>query len=129
MGAPLATIPLVNAIVFWAYGDAKRVFTATEGLEANRAELPLWQMGVAGAYAGFVNAFVVSPMELVKVQLQGQAADGVGPRYYKGPLDWCKQAYRTAGFRPLLQGLTPTVIREIPAYAAQFFAYEVRGAA
>lgn len=63
MGTPLATIPLVNAIVFWAYGDAKRWMTATD---PRRSELPIWQLAAAGAYAGVVNSSVVCPVELVR---------------------------------------------------------------
>ncbi len=35
-------------------------------------DLNLWQLGAAGAWAGFVNSFVISPVELVKTRLQLQ---------------------------------------------------------
>ena len=126
------TIPLVNAIVFWAFGDAKRFMARANGEEPDRSQLSLVQLGAAGAYAGFVNAFVVTPMELVKIQLQGQAADAAGSmtgsgRYYAGPLDWARSVYRSgARATAYFQGMIPTIMREIPAYAGQFLLYEVR---
>lgn len=159
MGMPMATIPLVNAIVFWAYGDAKRFLTPPRA----REDLALWQLSLAGAYGGLVNSLVVGPVELVKVQLQSQAADaavrscagaaavaaagtgagtgagvGVGavalgvahmhthamPPLFKGPLDFVRHACGCRGWRAPLQGLVPTIIRELPAYAGQFFVYE-----
>jgi hypothetical protein len=34
--------------------------------------LNLWQLALAGGWAGFVNSFIISPVELVKTRLQIQ---------------------------------------------------------
>jgi hypothetical protein len=130
MSMPLATIPVVNAVVFWAYGDAKRYMETTQ----KRSELPISHLAACGAYAGLVNCAVVSPTELVKIQLQAQAADAktwsaAGGQYYNGPLQWFKDAFRLNGWRAGFQGMVPSILRELPAYAGQFFMYEVSAAA
>lgn len=92
----MASIPLVNAIVFAAYGQAKsflRDSGTVSGSGVAKTELlslsshhqhtltmldnpdeplNLWQLALAGSWAGFVNSFVVSPVELVKTRLQIQ---------------------------------------------------------
>ena len=130
MSLPLLTIPLVNAVVFWAYGDAKRVLGSASS--ADRAELPLWMLTLAGAYAGIVNGIIAAPVDLVKVQLQAQVAEPAtwaasGGKYFSGPTQWAKHAYAAGGWRAALQGFVPTIVREVPAYAGQFYVYEVSG--
>ena len=61
----LSTVPLVNAVVFSSYELAKR----GQGIEDNQEET-FRQSIVAGSFAGFVNSFVVGPIELVKCRLQ-----------------------------------------------------------
>eukprot|EP01087_Luapelamoeba_hula_P016357 TRINITY_DN5027_c0_g1_i1.p1 TRINITY_DN5027_c0_g1~~TRINITY_DN5027_c0_g1_i1.p1 ORF type:complete len:662 (+),score=109.99 TRINITY_DN5027_c0_g1_i1:80-2065(+) len=69
MGSPLATIPVINAIVFASYGLAKSWFTDPEN---PNKPLTLLQLASAGAFAGIVNSVVVSPVELIKTRLQTQ---------------------------------------------------------
>lgn len=171
MGVPLATVPLIHAVMFTGYGTAKRFLAskqpsdtpwfnngttpapphhphshpgvltvADHGViavdeEIDDSELELWQLGVAGGFSGFVNSAIVGPVELVKIQLQVQAADkknamtnigGVLSRHYHGPWDFAKTAASAHGWRALLQGLFPTVVVETLACAGQFVAYEVR---
>ena len=180
MGVPLATGPLINAVMFSGYGFAKRWLTTSKQQDtpwfdgpadgAARADAPapgtrsppqavshsvltvadhgvialdddiddsglqLWQLAVAGAYSGFLYSFIVGPVELVKIQLQVQAADkrtaasminGVATRHYKGPVDFALDATRKHGWRAMFQGLPPTVIVETLACSSQFVSYEV----
>jgi hypothetical protein len=66
LASPMVSVPLVNAVVFSSYGQAKELLqgrhpatalTATEGC-------------LAGAWAGLVNTSVVTPVELLKCRLQ-----------------------------------------------------------
>eukprot|EP01126_Amoeba_proteus_P056227 TRINITY_DN7046_c0_g3_i1.p1 TRINITY_DN7046_c0_g3~~TRINITY_DN7046_c0_g3_i1.p1 ORF type:complete len:178 (-),score=23.49 TRINITY_DN7046_c0_g3_i1:488-1021(-) len=64
---PLLTVPLVNALVFGAYGQARRWLG-----HHDPTELTLGQIALCGAWSGLVNCAVVGPIELVKTQMQQQ---------------------------------------------------------
>eukprot|EP00455_Lapot_gusevi_P031054 TRINITY_DN3352_c0_g1_i3.p1 TRINITY_DN3352_c0_g1~~TRINITY_DN3352_c0_g1_i3.p1 ORF type:complete len:387 (+),score=61.16 TRINITY_DN3352_c0_g1_i3:77-1162(+) len=139
MGGPMVTVPAVNAIVFASYESGKRFLQRS----APDQPLTLHQMAMAGAWAGFVNSLVVSPVELVKSKLQVQytpKAAYVQPTSplatasattttssalrYNGPLDCILKIVRSHGVFGLGQGMVATIAREVPGYAGQFYAYE-----
>lgn len=59
---PLVTVPIVNAVVFGSYELYKKL--------TKKQHLSLIDGIENGAFAGFVNTFVVSPVELVKCRMQ-----------------------------------------------------------
>ena len=65
MGSPLITIPIVNSIVFASYEFAKRMMGVQIGEECTFS-----QSLIAGMFGGFMNSFILSPIELVKCKLQ-----------------------------------------------------------
>jgi hypothetical protein len=67
MGSPLITIPIVNSIVFASYELAKRMM----GVQLHQ-ECTFMQSLIAGSFGGFMNSFILSPIELVKCRLQVQ---------------------------------------------------------
>ena len=59
---PIITVPIVNAVVYGSYEAYKKIMkkdtlSMLDGIEN-------------GAFAGFVNSFVVGPVELVKCVMQ-----------------------------------------------------------
>jgi hypothetical protein len=112
MGSPLMTIPLVNSIVFASYEFAKRGMGVPLGEECTFS-----QSLVAGMFGGFMNSFVLSPIELVKCRLQVQR-ECKKTAYYKGPVDCLRKILVEEGVRNgLFKGLASTLAREIPCYA------------
>lgn len=77
---------------------------------------------ITGAIAGFVEAFAVTPVELVKIRLQLQKESRENA-YYKGNIDCIKKIYNEKGVRGLYQGHFANILRETPAIAAQFGSY------
>ena len=65
IGPPLFTVPLINSIVFASYEFCKRLI----GIHQHQ-DYTFGQSLVSGMFAGFVNSFVLSPVELVKCRLQ-----------------------------------------------------------
>lgn len=61
---PLMTLPLINSIVFSSYEFFKWLVGVRPG-----EEFTTGQAMMAGCFAGFVNSFLLSPIELVKVRL------------------------------------------------------------
>ncbi len=64
VGPPLVTVPLVNSIVFASFEFCKRTMGVLPGHDFTVA-----QNVIAGSFAGFVNSFAVSPIELIKCRL------------------------------------------------------------
>ena len=59
---PLITVPLVNAVVFGSYELYKKL--------KGKTSLSFWDGVENGAFAGFANTIVVTPVELVKCKMQ-----------------------------------------------------------
>jgi hypothetical protein len=117
MGPPLVTVPLINSIVFASYEFCKRLMGVRSEKEFTFVQ-SLW----SGMFAGFVNSFVLSPIELVKCRLQIQREDKAHA-YYKGPIDCLKKIINEEGPKGPFKGLVSTISRETPCYAGQFGGY------
>ena len=65
MGPPLVTVPLINSIVFASYEFSKRQLGVVSD-----DDFTFQQSMISGMFAGLVNSFVLSPIELVKCRLQ-----------------------------------------------------------
>lgn len=69
---------------------------------------------LAGSFAGFMNAFAASPIELLKIRLQAQRSKG----NLNGPIAVASQLIKEQGIKKgLFRGLWVTICKEIPAYA------------
>ena len=106
MGAPVMGVALVNAILFTSYGFGKQIFDG--------------EYYKAGALAGFVNSFACSPIEMIKIRLQGQITMGD----YSGPWNVVKDTFSKDGIRGIYRGLHVTIIKEIPACAGWYSGFE-----
>ena len=115
----------VNALIFGIHGNVKRVLDIKDPL---RCEV------FAGATAGFIESFVVAPMELVKtrMQLQGEGLAHTGgrqcylyhPYLYSSPADCVRKIYAHENkLRGIYRGLGITLCREVPAFSLYFSSY------
>ncbi|KAE9607025.1 hypothetical protein Lal_00025857 [Lupinus albus] len=125
MGAPLATVAALNAVLFSVRGQMEALLRSHPG-----ATLTISQQIVAGAGAGVAVSILACPTELIKCRLQAQSAvAGSGTAAvtlkYGGPMDVAKQVLKSeGGIKGLFKGLVPTMAREIPGNAAMFGVYE-----
>lgn len=142
MAGPMLTIPLVNAIVFASYAQAKDLLHRLQDVPA---PLTLTQIALAGGYSGFINCLVVCPVELVKTRLQIQheamtlalpsltrlSHSSPRPRphidpdtRFDGPVDAVRKIISHNGIKGMFRGMSATIYREVPGYATQFWCYE-----
>ncbi|KAF8118537.1 hypothetical protein N665_0004s0022 [Sinapis alba] len=128
MGAPLATVAALNAVLFTVRGQMEGLLRSDLGVP-----LTISQQFVCGAGAGFAVSFLACPTELVKCRLQAQGAlagastinSVVAAVKYDGPMDVARHVLRSeGGARGLFKGLFPTFAREIPGNATMFATYE-----
>lgn len=118
LGPPLVTVPMINSIIFASYEFCKRLL----GVKSQQ-DFTFAQSMYCGMFAGLVNSFVLSPIELVKCRLQIQSESRQNA-YYKGSVDCLVKICREEGLRNgLFKGMLSTVLREVPCYAGQFGAY------
>jgi len=111
MSSPLAGVAAMNALSFGVYGNVIRRMDNPDSVAA---------ITTAGVSAGFVAAFVCSPMELVKTQMQVRG-DGKGPFAVISEIAKSKPL----GIRGLGKGLAITIAREVPACGVYFSSYEL----
>jgi len=122
MSSPMFGVALINGIVFSVQNASKVLFDNPDTYTA---------LALTGALAGGVQSIICSPIELVKTRLQMQ---GIGQQrklfaltthLYDGPIDCLKKSYVRRGVRHgVMRGLSMTLARDIPSFAAYFPAWE-----
>jgi hypothetical protein len=116
MMSPLVGIAGVNSLLFGAYAQAKR-------LVSPYPELTLPATCAAGAIAGAVNAVLASPVEMLKIRMQGQygSADDKRLRAVIGDL-WQQGGFRHGIMRGYwvrvvaLAARSPVMASRLPCY-------------
>ena len=115
-------VAVINGLIFSVQNLSKGLFDNPDTYFA---------LAMTGGIAGAVQSVICSPIELVKTRLQMQ---GVGQQrklfalsthLYNGPIDCLKKSYAKRGIRHgVLRGLSMTLARDIPSFAAYFPAWQ-----
>ncbi|KIY53703.1 mitochondrial carrier [Fistulina hepatica ATCC 64428] len=102
-----------------AYEFTKRKFTQAYG-----PQLPVWALLASGSTGGIAYWLACYPLDVVKsrVQLRATPPSGTPVQYIAREFKAILVESGTAG---LFRGLTPSLIRSIPAAASTFAAYEI----
>lgn len=108
ISSPLFGVAGINAITFGAYGNVLRLLPNPDSIGS---------VTLAGSAAGMIQSFIVSPMELIKTQMQVCGQNGI--------TDAFKTIYTDGGLKGLGRGFGITVLREVPAFGVYFGSYEV----
>ncbi|KAE8729639.1 Mitochondrial carnitine/acylcarnitine carrier-like protein [Hibiscus syriacus] len=123
MGAPLATVAAMNAVLFTVRGQMEALLRLEPGIP-----LTVNQQVIDGAGAGAAVSFLACPTELIKCRmlyLNPQSVNIV-PISEVWRANGCSQASAEVerGARGLFKGLVPTLAREVPRNAAMFGVYD-----
>lgn len=121
--APLVGACLESAVLFSAF---------QYGQQAVRLLTPLLSESMAsvclsGAFSGLAASFVLTPVELVKCNLQVAnivARTGIGSTAVASYSSIIRQVIRTDGITGLWHGLSSTLVREMAGTAVWFASYE-----
>jgi len=108
MSSPLFGVAGINAITFGAYGNILKQLPNQDSLSS---------ITIAGSGAGLIQSFIVSPMELVKTQMQVCGQEGIG--------EAVSTIVKNSGVKGLFKGLGITFTREVPAFGIYFGSYEL----
>lgn len=111
-----------NAFTFGGYGMAKSILCPDDDTPS------LSILGMCGAWAGFMQCFVVGPIELVRCRLQTDVSSRIktGTIWERDPhLREMRQIYRhEGGLGGFFRGFYATVVRDVPGFMIQFYTYE-----
>jgi len=117
--SPLAGAMAHNAGLFFFYGQSKKIVASSKSKSVS--DLTPYDCLISGAMTGLgVNA-IECPVDLLKCKLQAQIGEG----QYKGVWDCCKQLVHTRGVSGIYQGLTSTIMRNVPCFGSYFYAFEL----
>ena len=112
-----------------AQGVYKMVMFSAFGVSSRFMESRNWSLSnppvafACGAFAGFLNSFVVCPVVLVRNRLAVQRASA--DSQYKGPVSVIHQTLQSRGFRGMFQGLGATILRDGPGVGAYFTTFHL----
>jgi len=105
---------------FFGFNEATRRFLAGD---KPVSELATSQLLLAGGVGGFLYWFSTYPIDVVKSSMQGDAIDPKN-RKYSSVIHCAKTLYKENGWRRFTQGLSPCLMRSIPANAVMWTVYE-----
>ncbi|KAH9852462.1 mitochondrial carrier [Lenzites betulinus] len=133
--APIVGAMAENASMFWSYSELQNGLRWWTGAVPSQ-QLSLGQLALAGAGAGCITSFFLTPIELVKCKMQvqmlmtpalstsGGSNSSSIPRKLPGPIAVLTSVVRETGLRGLWLGHTGTLIRETGGGAAWFASKE-----
>lgn len=76
-----------------------------------------------GAFSGAFGASVVYPLNLLRTRLQSQGT-AIHPPTYTGMWDVTVKTVRGEGFRGLFKGITPNLLKVVPAVSITYVVYD-----
>ncbi|XP_067306274.1 solute carrier family 25 member 15a [Pseudorasbora parva] len=117
-----------NAVLFMSYGFCQNVVRFVSGLDRG-TELSDIQKACSGSFASVFSSLALCPTELVKCRLQAMHEMEASGKIASGQKStvWSvvRNVLRTNGPLGFYQGLTTTIVREIPGYFCFFGGYEL----
>lgn len=128
MSFPIASIAVVNSVLFGVYSNTLLALTATSHRE-RRAQPPSYaHVFLAGCTGGFMQVYCLAPFDLIKVRLQNQteprARPGSPPPRYRGPVHCAVSICQEEGPRGLFRGAWALMLRDTPTLGIYFVTYE-----
>ncbi|KAF4306825.1 Calcium-binding mitochondrial carrier SAL1 [Botryosphaeria dothidea] len=88
-----------------------------------QAEPGSFMTAFIGGFSGAFGASLVYPMNLLRTRLQSQGTV-LHPRTYTGIMDVTRQTIQGEGMRGLFKGLTPNLLKVVPAVSITYVVYE-----
>lgn len=113
--SPLLGIAGMNATIFSVYG------AVIKRLPSDKAVNHWW----AGCASGLAQSIIISPVELIKTQMQIQGIGKSDMKEYRGWRATCGHIIKHSGYSGFGKGLAVCIVRDIPSFGAFFYTYEL----
>ena len=123
----IGTLPYVG-ISLACYDTLKTfVITASPQENENQEQWTIQNMiryiGI-GTISGIFAQVLTYPIDTIRRRKQLDGALGT-PKLYKSSFDMLSKMVKTEGIRALYAGLTPSLLKVVPAFAIQFACYDI----
>ncbi|KAF9067331.1 mitochondrial carrier domain-containing protein [Rhodocollybia butyracea] len=106
---------------YTAYEFSKRRFTSIYG---STSELPVWALMASGSTGGIAYWLSCYPLDVIKSRIQLRPTPPTGTPFQYIAHE-ARMVIAESGVKGLFSGLTPSLIRSIPAAASTFAAFEI----
>lgn len=121
MVSPILGDASVMCLLFGVERKLEKHFLKKKQL-SNKSQLPISDVWKCGMISGFLQCFVSSPTEYIKIQMQVQH---LGKKVYKNNFSCINSVIRTYGYRGLFRGLGSTLLRDVPTFGCYFATFEL----
>lgn len=127
-GLPMGLVGMFpySAIDLSTFEYLKRAVTKykakKQGCHVDDVQLGAVPTAAIGGFSGALGASLVYPINLVRTRLQTQGT-ALHPRTYTGIMDVTRQTIKGEGVRGLFKGLTPNLLKVVPAVSIVSRAY------
>lgn len=128
-GLPLGLVGVFPyaAIDFFTFETLKRTMITAQAKKFHIKEqdviLSNFTTGAIGAFSGALGASVVYPMNVLRTRLQAQGTV-LHRMTYTGIGDVARKTYSAEGMAGFFKGLTPNLMKVIPAVSISYVVYE-----
>ncbi|KAI5309052.1 hypothetical protein KEM55_004202 [Ascosphaera atra] len=128
-GLPLGLVGVFPyaAIDLFTFETLKRTTVAAQAKKLHVKEsdviLSNFTTGAIGAFSGALGASMVYPMNVLRTRLQMQGTV-LHRMTYDGIVDVARKTYNAEGARGFFKGLTPNLMKVIPAVSISYVVYE-----
>ena len=119
ISAPVTTAALVNASVFMTYGESSRLWDRYINFDSTSVQS---KQIVCGAFTGLVSSFIVSPTELLKIQMQTQ--NNGSETAYRSSSHAARSILSNQGIQGLYRGFISTCLRQSLGFSVYFSSYD-----
>lgn len=120
--APMLGACLENSILFTGYSIGTNFFK--RNLISSENSLPFWSKCASGGFAGFLASFALTPVELIKCQLQVLNISTISNSSSNSYTSLIRQVLKNKGVFGLWHGWSSTCSREIFGTSIWFGSYE-----
>jgi len=109
---------IAMGIYFSMYEWIKSHILQTREIKGN---LSAFEVAIAGGLAGITLWFATFPIDIIKTKIQ---TDNLQNPIYKGMCDCFMKTFKVEGLRGFYKGLSPCLLRAVPANSVTFIVYE-----
>nr|QKK35437.1 mitochondrial MC16 [Starmerella bombicola] len=120
-GAAITSLREIQAYGTWFLTFEYLIHTQVKQ-GTKREDVPAWKLMLCGALAGEALWIASYPLDVIKSKVQSEPIIG---SKFKGAIDAARQTWATQGLRGFWTGITPTLLRALPASACTFASVEL----
>jgi solute carrier family 25 carnitine/acylcarnitine transporter 20/29 len=113
----------INAILFGVEENVRKYLHLNDSKLSNakKNSLEFYKLyAISGAIAGFTQAFLLSPVELIKIKMQLPSYSN----QYKNTWLCARSILEKGGIKGLMRGTNLTLLRDVPAITLYFVCFE-----